>query len=264
VNNQASIIINNLSIGYNSGNVTRSVAVKLSAVIRQGELTCLLGSNGSGKSTLLRTIAGLQPKLEGNILIENKVIESYSRKTLSKTVGVVLTEKTELREMTVRDLVGLGRNPYTGFWGRLNYNDEREINKAICSLRIESLADRSVNTLSDGERQKVMIAKALAQETPVIILDEPTAFLDFPSRVDTMRFLMRLAREENKTILISTHDLELALQTADRLLLLTSNSVITGTPEKLVNDGSIENFFPCQGAKFDPVGRLFRITGFNA
>jgi len=254
------IQIKNLSIGYPGKHGIGTVIAGLNAVIYSGELTCLLGANGVGKSTLLRTLSGFQPQLTGEISIFGKPIEAYSGKELSQTVGIVLTEKVDVRDMTVWDLISLGRNPYTGFWGRLNDIDETAVNDAITYLKIKELSDRSIHTLSDGERQKVMIAKTLAQETPIIYLDEPTAFLDFPSKVEIMRFLHSLAIQSKKTIFLSTHDLELALQIADKLWLLDKQKGLTvGTPAELRQNGALENFFRCEGAYFDKEVGLFRI-----
>lgn len=254
------IQIKDLSIGYPVKQGAQFIASNLNAVIYSGELTCLLGANGAGKSTLLRTLSGFQPKLAGEIAIFGKPIESYSGKELSQTIGIVLTEKVDVRDMTVRDLISLGRNPYTGFWGKLNDEDEISINEAIAYLKIEELSDRSIHTLSDGERQKVMIAKALAQETPIIYLDEPTAFLDFSSKVEIMRFLHFLAVQSGKTVFLSTHDLELALQIADRLWLMDKQKGLTvGTPDELRRNEVLERFFRCEGAYFDREAGLFRI-----
>ncbi len=151
-----------------------------------------------------------QPRLSGEIALLSRDIQDYSDKELSTIVGVVLTDKCDIRNMSVRELIGMGRSPYTGFWGRLGKEDRRIVEEAIAMVRIENLASRMVHTLSDGERQKVMIAKALAQETPVIFLDEPTAFLDFPSKVEIMQLLHHLTRTTNKTIFLSTNDIELA------------------------------------------------------
>lgn len=172
------------------------VAGHINAGINSGELTCLLGANGIGKSTLLRTLSAFQPKLSGEIFIQGQEIEQYKDKELSMAISVVLTEKCEVRNMTVTELVGLGRTPYTGFWGTLDEDDKQIVERSISLVKIEKLADRMVHTLSDGERQKVMIAKALAQETPIIFLDEPTAFLDFPSKVEMMQLLHRLSRPD--------------------------------------------------------------------
>jgi iron complex transport system ATP-binding protein len=260
----ASITLGDLTIGYRQGSRLREVASGLCAEVLRGELTCLLGVNGAGKSTLLRTLSGLQPRLGGEIIIEGKPLDAYSFGSLSRTVGIVTAERAEVRDMSVRDLVGLGRSPHTGFWGRIGRDDERAIEGAICGIKIESLSGRLFHTLSDGERQKVMLAKVLAQETPVILLDEPTAFLDFPSRIEIMRFLLLLAHGHRKTVFLSTHDIELALQVADRLWLLSAEGVLeTGTPVELVAGGVIERFFHCDGVEFHSGGRFFSLTGFN-
>jgi iron complex transport system ATP-binding protein len=259
--NNKTIEIKNLAIGYRTKKQVKQVAENLNATIHSGELTCLLGANGVGKSTLLRTLSGFQPKLSGEIFIHNQKIDSYSGKALSRIIGIVLTERTDVRDMSVTELVGLGRSPHTGFWGKLNASDETIVQATLSLIKIENLADRPVQTLSDGERQKVMIAKALAQETPVIFLDEPTAFLDFQSKVEIMRLLHRLTRLTGKTIFLSTHDLELALQIADKLWLIDKEKGLTiGAPDELKKNGSLENFFRCEGVIFDPLSGLFLIN----
>ena len=235
---QETIHIEKLSIGYPGKGDVKVVASDICAGINSGELTCLLGANGVGKSTLLRTLSAFQPKLSGEIRIQGKEIGSYTDKQLSKVISVVLTEKCDIRNMTSVELIGLGRSPYTGFWGTLSKEDKEVVDHAINLVGISHLAHRMVHTLSDGERQKVMIAKALAQETPVIFLDEPTAFLDFPSKVEMMQLLHQLSRQTDKTIFLSTHDLELALQIADKIWLMDKvNGVTIGTPEDLSLDG---------------------------
>ena len=249
---QPTIQIRSLSTGYRGKNNVTVVAHDINATIYGGELTCLLGPNGAGKSTLLRTLSAFLPPVSGDIIIMGRNLHDYSDKELAKVIGVVLTEKTDLRNMTVEDLVGLGRSPYTGFWGTLQEHDRQTVSEAIEMVGITALKDRMVQTLSDGERQKVMIAKALAQETPVIFLDEPTAFLDFPSKVEIMQLLHNLSRSTGKTIFLSTHDLELALQIADTIWLMDqTNGVITGTPEKLATDGTLSRFFSQRGISFD-------------
>ena len=257
---QDTIHIHDLSIGYRTKNDTKLVASHIQARIYSGELTCLLGANGVGKSTLLRTLSAFQPKLEGEIAVLGRDVDSYSDKELSTTIGVVLTEKCDIRNMSVWELVEMGRSPYTGFWGRLGKEDKQVVEKSIALVRIENLASRMVHTLSDGERQKVMIAKALAQETPVIFLDEPTAFLDFPSKVEIMQLLHQLTRETGKTIFLSTHDLELALQIADKIWLMDRQHGITiGTPEDLALEGHLSGFFARKGIVFDMETGLFRV-----
>ena len=258
--NQETIHIRKLTTGYPGKGGTKIVAKDIDATIRSGELTCLLGANGVGKSTLLRTLSAFQPAVGGEIEIMGKKLTDYTDKQLATVIGVVLTEKCSLRNMTVEELVGMGRSPYTGFWGNLSKEDKKTVNDAIALVRIEDLKYRMVHTLSDGERQKVMIAKALAQETPVIFLDEPTAFLDFPSKVEIMQLLHHLSRSTNKTIFLSTHDLELALQIADKIWLMDkANGVTIGTPEDLSIDGCLSNFFSRKGIVFDMETGLFRI-----
>lgn len=248
----SSLYLDHLSIGYRIKGGERIVASDITAGIEGGRLTCLIGANGAGKSTLLKTLATFLPKLGGNIYIEGKEIGSYTHKELSRTVGVVLTSKPEGINMTVSDVVSLGRTPYTGFWGTLGSDDRRIVEESMRQTGIAHLAARSVSTLSDGERQKAMIAKALAQQTPVIILDEPTAYLDYPSKVETMLLLMRLSHEAGKTIFMSTHDLELALQTADTLWLMPGGGKISiGSPRRLAEDGSLSAFVERSGITFD-------------
>lgn len=258
--NTETIRVVGLETGYRSGNKITVITRGISASLYSGELTCLLGPNGAGKSTLLKTLTAFLPPVKGDIFIENKPLSDYSDAELSKVIGVVLTEKLNLNNMSVEELVGLGRSPYTGFWGHMNDNDRRIVAEAISLVGIESLSGRMIQTLSDGERQKVMIAKALAQETPVIFLDEPTAFLDYPSKVEIMQLLQRLAREKNKTIFLSTHDLELALQIADKIWLLDKlHGVTIGTPEDLALDGEMSRYFHREGVVFDRESGLFKI-----
>ena len=234
------ITLENLSIGYTSKNNRKVVAEGINATLNDSELTCLIGPNGIGKSTLLRTLSAFQPPLEGSITIDGKRLETLSDKEVSRLIGVVLTTKPDVQNITVTELVGLGRSPYTGFWGTLNEKDSEIVEESIAKTGITHLAERMIQTLSDGERQKVMIAKALAQQTPVIYLDEPTAFLDYPSKVDMLMLLRQLAHDTGKTIFLSTHDLELALQLADRLWLLSAaTSLEVGTPEELAATGSL-------------------------
>ena len=254
------IHIENLSIGYPGKSDVKVVADGICAGINSGELTCLLGANGVGKSTLLRTLSAFQPKPGGEIRIHGTEIESYTDKQLSRVISVVLTEKCDIRNMSVTELIGLGRSPYTGFWGTLTKEDRQVVERAVALVGIPHLAHRMVHTLSDGERQKVMIAKALAQETPVIYLDEPTAFLDFPSKVEMMQLLHHLSRQTDKTIFLSTHDLELALQIADKIWLMDkANGVTIGTPEDLALNGSLSSFFARKGIVFDLETGLFRV-----
>lgn len=258
---KATIKVRNLVTGYVDKTKKIIVTSGIDATLYSGELTCLLGPNGAGKSTLLKTLSGFLPQISGKIEIEGKDLSSYKDSDLAKQIGVVLTERIMLNNMTVYELVGMGRSPYTGFWGKLSEEDKEIINESLALVRITELRDRMVHTLSDGERQKVMIAKALAQQTPVIFLDEPTAFLDYPSKVEIMQLLQRLAKERDKTIFLSTHDLELALQIADKIWLIDkSHGVKTGTPEDLSESGDMAEYFKREGVVFDEESGLFRIA----
>ncbi|QUB68259.1 ABC transporter ATP-binding protein [Prevotella melaninogenica] len=209
------ISLSQLSVGYS---LSHPVISDINLELRSGQLACLIGENGIGKSTLLKTLTGFLPKLKGSLLLGNRDIDSFSQRELARQVSIVLTQKPDVQNLTIEEIIGLGRSPYTGFFGRLRAEDRKVVDDAIATMGIEKLRGRMIQTLSDGERQKVMIAKALAQETPIILLDEPTAFLDFPSKAETFQSLQRMAHERDKLILLSTHDLELAVRFADSLL----------------------------------------------
>ena len=232
------VVLKDLSIGYTQKGNEKVVAQGLNAAINSGELTCLLGCKTSELSPLT----------------------SFTDKQLSRMIGIVLTEKPDVRNMTTDDLVGMGRSPYTGFWGTLTANDRQIVSEAISMVGIESLRGRMIHTLSDGERQKVMIAKALAQQTPIIYLDEPTAFLDYPSKVEMMQLLRRLAHQEQKTIFLSTHDVELALQLADCLWLMEPNQLSVGTPRQLADNGALSRFVERDGIVFERDSLTLRVT----
>lgn len=208
------ITTNRLTVGYRGHRVVEDISLSLPC----GRLVCLLGPNGAGKSTLLRTLCGFQPPIAGTVTISGSDITTMSAAEVARLVSVVLTDRPLTPSLTAAEMVSMGRAPYTGFWGRLSDDDRRLVSEAMQTVGIDSLATRRMGRLSDGERQKVMIAKALAQHTPVIVLDEPTAFLDYPSKVAVMKTLARLAHDEGKTILMSTHDLELAAQLGDELM----------------------------------------------
>ena len=251
--NRETVKLSHLSIGYTGkGGRCKVVADDINAVLRAGELACLIGPNGIGKSTLLQTLCGFLPRLEGAILLEGSEMSSFSDRELSKRIGVVLTSKPSLQHMTVHELVGMGRSPYTNFWGRLSQEDEAIVEESLALVGIASLRDRMVETLSDGERQKVMIAKALAQQTAIIYLDEPTAFLDYPSKVEALRLLYRLSKETGKTVFLSTHDLELALQVADKVWLMEAGTISIGSPRDLAASGALARFIERDGIRFEP------------
>jgi len=242
-----------LSIGYKQKrSEDLCLMSNLNLTIRRGELVCLLGPNGSGKSTLMRTIAGLQAPLKGSTLVEGVPIRERNFGEIARLLSIVLTERLQVGNLSVYHIVSLGRHPYTSWMGRLSEKDESMIKWALEQVGLWSYANKFINQLSDGERQRVMIAKALAQDTPLIMLDEPTAHLDLPNRVEIMRLLRSLAKDTDKAILLSTHELDLALQAADVIWLMSKNNDIKiGAPEDLVLSGSIEDTFKNKSFNFD-------------
>ena len=249
------IALEHLTIGYKG----KAVAADLQAALHAGEFTCLIGPNGVGKSTLLRTLSGFLPPLKGCVKLNGEDISSLKPHELAQRIGLVLTTKVDAGNITVTELVSMGRYPYTGFFGHLHDADCQIVNEAMAMVGITPLKSRLIHTLSDGERQKTMIAKALAQQTPVIFLDEPTAFLDFPSKVSMMQLLRQLAHRLNRTILLSTHDIEQALQVADRLWLLDNGVLHVGTPRELAHNGSLARFIEQGKIMFDAANMRINI-----
>lgn len=249
-----------LSIGYKTKRTERIISKHLNLTLLPGQLVCLLGSNGSGKSTLMRTIAGLQPALEGTVYIGQQLLSGLKSAQLAQTLSLVLTERIEAGNLTGLEVITLGRTPYTGWLGALSEIDHKKIEEAILLANVENLVNRKIHQLSDGERQKVMLARALAQDTELILLDEPTAHLDLPNRVEMMRLLHNLARTTGKAILLSTHELDLALQAADILWLMQQNGeLVAGVPEDLVLNGAFEAAFEKNGFFFDKSSGTFNI-----
>ncbi len=244
-----------LSIGYRtSRNHVKCVHSNLDIALYAGELTSLLGANGAGKSTLLRTLSGAQPPLSGEVSINNTPLKGISRHLLSRTIGVVLTDRTSVGGLTVREVVALGRQPHTGFFGLLSAHDNRVVDEALEACGISDKSHRYMASLSDGERQKVMIAKVLAQECPIVLLDEPTAFLDIVSRIEIMSLLHRIATQHHRAILLSTHDIEQALVLSDRLWLLSrEEGLSSGITEDMILNGKLNNLFPKSDLRFDPL-----------
>lgn len=285
-----------LSAGYGSRRGRHvTITGPLSLSIREGQLICLLGPNGAGKSTLLRTLAGLQPALGGSVDIVGSEDYGSGREDnrsgtgnsgyagpsdaaagknyaphlppeqLAKKISLVLTDTVKHSNLTVYALVALGRYPYTGWLGILREEDRQIISRAMQVTGIEAYAGRKIGTLSDGESQKVMLARALAQDTPLLMLDEPTAHLDLPSRIQIMQLLHKMARETKKGILLSTHELDLALQVADEIWLLQPGGRLDkGVPEDLVLDGTFQSVFDKEGILFDMHTGAFHIHAGNA
>lgn len=241
--------LKNVSTGYTSRRSNKIVTRDINVSLRRGEIVCLLGSNGTGKSTLFRTLSSFIPPLSGEIDIDGKTVAAYSKEKLARLIGIVLTDKVSDANMTGYDIVAMGRIPHSSFLGMLTKKDDDIIKDSLRSVNADNLSQRIVATLSDGERHKIFIAKALAQQTPLVLLDEPTAFLDFRSKISLIRLLINLAHEEGKTILLSTHDIELALQAADSLWLLNEDGTFSsGSPSELTASGCLSSFVSSMGA----------------
>ena len=241
-----SVDIRDLAIGYRRRRQTTTVAADLSATARRGELTVLLGPNGCGKSTLIRTICGLQPPLGGQVLLDGADLSGVAADRLARRVAVVLTDPVDPGLLSAYELAALGRIPYLGITGRLTRADRDIVEQALTAVDAQHLKARPVADLSDGERQRVLVARALAQQPDVLVLDEPTAFLDAPSRAGLVQMLRRLAREHHLAIVLSTHDLDLALRAADRAWLLgPGGTFVDATPGDLIGSGVLSSVFGC-------------------
>jgi len=255
----AQLTATQLEIGYQHGAETTTVARGLDCSLRGGEFVCLLGPNGSGKSTLIRTLAGMQTPLAGELQLSGRALGDIAPRERARAVSVVLTEAMPTGMMDAYSLVSLGRHPYSGWFGGLTAQDRERIEWALDAVSAMPLANRQVAELSDGERQKVSIARALAQEAKLMLLDEPTAFLDLPRRVELMSILRNLAQRENLALLLSTHDLDLALRFADRLWLMTpEGNLIQGAPEALALNGQFAEVFASENLDWDAATGSFR------
>ncbi|MDR2840900.1 MAG: ABC transporter ATP-binding protein [Paludibacter sp.] len=267
------LTLKNLSIGYKKQHSACFIQKKLNLQLCQGEMICLIGTNGVGKSTLMKTISGLLPALEGTVLLNDKAIDNLTLSDKSKLLTHVLTEKIDIKNATVFDIVAFGRNPYTNRWGKLSDDDKHKIEESLDLVHLADKQHNLLSELSDGEQQRAMIAKALAQDTAVMLLDEPTSHLDLPNRVEIMLLLHRLAHQTGKAILLSTHELDLALQAADKVWLMTSEGVTCGVPEDLVLNGNFSRafaskyyFFNTSNGNFSmnyPLQKFVKLNGKN-
>ncbi|MEZ4670995.1 MAG: ABC transporter ATP-binding protein [Anaerolineae bacterium] len=251
-----------LTIGYTAPRRAPKVVVEdINVSLKAGELVCLIGPNGAGKSTLMRTLAGMQAPLSGSVQLLGDDVRSLKANELAKRLSIVLTEKVDVGVLSAYALVALGRYPYTGWMGDLTAEDEAVVRQAMSAVGAAELAARNINELSDGERQKVMIARALAQEPAVLLLDEPTAYLDLPRRAEMLAMLRELARTTGKAILLSTHDLDLALRNADCVWLLPKGGRLqVGAPEDLILSGAFEAAFRGEGVMFDTYTGSFKTS----
>ena len=233
------IEIKHLSIGYEK----KTIISNINLTAKKGELIALIGTNGTGKSTLLRTISGLQRKKDGEINVLNNNINNYTQKELAKIISFVSTKSVSISNLSVYDLISFGRTPYTNWFGTVTNEDKSIIESAIKMVGMQNFLNKNIDEISDGEKQRVMIARTLAQNTPIILLDEPTAFLDLPNRFQTINLLNKLSKEQNKTIIFSTHDLNIAIQEADKIWIVSNDNILEGAPEDLILSGDFDKTF---------------------
>ncbi len=249
-----------LSIGYSTKKQEKTLLADLDLHLEQGKLTALLGVNGTGKSTLLRTLAGLQPALSGQILLEGKDLAKMPREEIAQKISLVLTDKPEVSLMKVKDLVSLGRYPHLRWSGKLNTYDEEKIEQAMYITQITAWAEQKMYHLSDGQQQKVWIARALAQDTPLLFLDEPTAHLDVINRLEILLLLKKIAQEQQKAILIATHDLAEVLQVAHYIWLINKQKkLIASSTPNFIEGNHIENNFTSASIYFDKANKRFNL-----
>jgi iron complex transport system ATP-binding protein len=250
----------NLSIGYKSKKDKTIVASNINIKLNSGELIGLVGANGIGKSTLLRTLSNVQSKLSGSLHLNKKLLEAYSSLDLAKTMSLVLTESIASKNLSVFEIVALGRQPYTNWVVKLSENDMIIINRSLNETDLEKIKHKKCYELSDGQFQKVMIARALAQDTDLIILDEPTTHLDMYHKAYILKLLQKLAKNNNKTILFSSHEIDLAIQLCDTMIVMSQNEVVSGAPCNLIESGIFNNLFPKNMISFDETTGSFRVN----
>lgn len=249
-----------LTIGYSTKNSQTIVSDTINIKLSKGELVGLVGANGIGKSTLLRTLTKVQSKLSGEIFLNKKQLEHYSSIELATTLSLVLTEPIASKNLTIFELVALGRQPYTNWVGSLSESDLAIIHQAFDYVNIMDLQEKKCFELSDGQLQKVMIARALAQDTDIIILDEPTTHLDMYHKAYILKLLQKLASDTQKTILFSSHEIDLAIQLCDKMIVMTENQVISNTPCNLISEGTFDTLFPKDLIAFDDKTGSFRVN----
>lgn len=249
------IELRNITLGYSQRTLIKDATTRF----ERGTMVALLGRNGTGKSTLLRTIARLIDAQQGEIAINGTPLADMSQAELARLVAFVTTERIDVEALTAYDLVAIGRSPYTGWMGRLTDADRAAIERAMDIAGVRHMAERRVSTMSDGECQRVMIARALAQDTPIILLDEPTAFLDLPNRYELCTLLSRLAHEEERCVIFSTHELDIALSLADSIALVDSPRLVHLPTAEMITSGNIERLFDSEYVSFDAENQSIRL-----
>lgn len=252
---------NNLTIGYkHTKKGTTAVQTNVNIRLEKGKLISLVGINGIGKSTLLRTLCGNQKPIEGEVILHDKSLADYSNSELSKIISVVLTERIPLSDLSVRELIQIGRTPYLNHYSSLSKEDLHWVEKAIALTEINDLTDKKIDQLSDGQLQRVLIARALAQNTPIIILDEPTNHLDLHHKVALFKLLQKLAYEEDKAILFSSHDMDLAIQLSDEIIVLKKDFNVQDKTDFLIEKGVFDNFFEDDNLVFNRPQKRFMLN----
>ena len=249
-----------LYIGYTTKSTQTIVASNIDIELQKGELIGLVGANGIGKSTLLRTLTNVQNPIKGSIIINDKILTDYNSVELAKTMSLVLTEQIVSKNLLVFELVALGRQPYTNWVGNLSKDDIDIINLSLKQTNIEDLKHKKCFELSDGQLQKAMIARALAQDTNLIILDEPTTHLDMHHKAYILKLLQRLSKDTGKTILFSSHEIDLAIQLCDKMIVMTKNKVVSNSPYNLITKGTFKTLFPKDLISFDENTGSFRVN----
>lgn len=245
------LIVRNLDIGYQSSKNKKVICSAINFELKEGEIVCLLGRNGAGKSTLLKTIANMIPLLNGSISIHNSAYNELDTKEFAQKISIVLTESLPENSLTVYETIALGRQPYTNWLGKTSKKDNDIVRNAMLVTDTLELKQRYINQLSDGQLQRVMIARALAQDTPIILLDEPTSHLDIHHKLNVFKILKKIRTETKKTILISTHEINLALKNSDRLLLIHENNVSIGTLKEHDIQQELEIIFNSDAITYD-------------
>ena len=252
----------NLSIGHKKNVDYTAIQRNINLYIGYGKLIALVGTNGIGKSTLLKTISGLLPPISGEIKIENQNTATFNPIDWAKKCAIVLTEKSLYQNITVKELISLGRQPYTNWLGTLSQEDDEKVEAAMEVTGVQDWANKNITEMSDGQKQKVFIARAIAQDTPLILMDEPTTHLDFYNKIEFQKLVKKLS-ELGKTVIYSTNDLDLAIQFSDELIVLSSNQIVHNTAEKLIQEKVFDSFFDTNDIEFDEQNRRFVVKTNN-